>query len=63
MTSTTEYYPGRRVYHIDTKHELHSVDRKVYVIRICKKGILCAVDDGTQQIFRQSEIEVYPHEK
>lgn len=58
MTSSNEYYPGRRVY---LKSEPDSTV-KIVVIRLAKKGVLCAIDDGTQKVFKQSEIEVYPRD-
>lgn len=60
MTSTTEYHQGRQVYVIDKENDLYGSELKIIVVRQCKKGFLCAVEDGTQRIFKQSEIEVYP---
>lgn len=60
MTSSTEYYQGRQVYVIDKDNELYNSKLKIIVIRRCKKGFLCAIENGANQIFKQSEIEVYP---
>ncbi len=62
MTSLTEFKPNRRVYVKDLTHPLNSIYREMRVIRKAKKGFLCAIDDGTQQVFKASEIEVYPPE-
>jgi len=62
MTSSSEYYSGRRVYVCDKNSFYHSRG-KVIIIRKVKKGYLCALDDGTQQVFTQAEIEpFYPEE-
>lgn len=60
MTSSTEYYYGRRVYHTDKNHPYNGNNgRKMFIIRKCKKGFLCSLDNGEQAIFKQSEIEPY----
>lgn len=63
MTSANEFKPGRRVYVKDITHPLNSVYREMRVIRKIKKGVLCAIDDGKQQVFKLSEIDVYPPEE
>lgn len=60
MTSTSEYYNGREVYVVDKEHPLFDTRLKIVVVRQCKKGFLCAIENGTEQIFKQSQIEPYP---
>lgn len=59
MTSLSEFYSGRRVYHKDVNHKAYS-KLKMVVIRRVKKGILCAIEDGTNEVFKPFDIEVYP---
>ena len=59
MTSLSEFKHGRIVYHKDVNHKAHS-KLKMVVVRRVKKGILCAIEDGTTEIFKPFDIEVYP---
>lgn len=59
MTSTSEYYQGREVHVVDNEHPLFDTPLKIVVIRQCKKGFLCAIENGIEQVFKQSQIEPY----
>ena len=59
MTSLSEFKPGRRVYHKDVNHKAHS-KLKMAVVRRVKKGVLCAIEDGENKVFKPFDIEVYP---
>lgn len=61
MTSRAEYYPGRRVYHVDPNHRLHSFVLRCTIVRVTKKGnVVIAVSDGTTETVPISKVEVYP---
>jgi hypothetical protein len=61
MTSRSEYYVGRRVYHIDPKHKLHSHVLVAKILQVTKKGnVVVTVSDGTIETMPISQTEVYP---
>ena len=61
MTAITEFYIGRRVYHKDHSHKLHSLTLVAKVLQVTKSGIvIVTVSDGTIERIPRTCLEVYP---